>query len=72
MRELAPSGDLSTSKTYPFDFRNVEMQYDSYRGQQVRCRCVQALAPAHKRMLSRCKCACASHEGHESACHHTG
>ncbi|GFR42844.1 hypothetical protein Agub_g3802 [Astrephomene gubernaculifera] len=37
-RELSPSGDLTTSKTYPFEFRNVELQYDSYRGQQVRCR----------------------------------
>ena len=39
VRELAPGGDLSASKTFPFEFRNVELQYDSYRGQQVRCRC---------------------------------
>ncbi|KXZ45685.1 hypothetical protein GPECTOR_51g670 [Gonium pectorale] len=38
VRELAPSGDLPASRTFPFEFRNVEMQYDSYRGQQVRCR----------------------------------
>ncbi|PNW79418.1 hypothetical protein CHLRE_09g414200v5 [Chlamydomonas reinhardtii] len=38
VRELAPGGDLSASKTFPFEFRNVELQYDSYRGQQVRCR----------------------------------
>ncbi len=40
MRELAPPGDLATaaSKPLPFEFRNVEMQYDSYRGVQVRCR----------------------------------
>lgn len=38
VRELAPPGELATLKTYPFEFRNVEMQYDSYRGQQVRCR----------------------------------
>ncbi|PNG99332.1 Vacuolar protein sorting-associated protein 26, partial [Tetrabaena socialis] len=37
-RELSPSGDLSASKTFPFEFRNVELQHDSYRGQQVRCR----------------------------------
>ncbi|GIL50500.1 hypothetical protein Vafri_6639 [Volvox africanus] len=38
VRELAPGGELPTSKTFPFEFRNVELQYDSYRGSQVRCR----------------------------------
>jgi hypothetical protein len=43
VRELAPPGDLATAaqKPLPFEFRNVEMQYDSYRGTQVRCRFVQ-------------------------------
>jgi vacuolar protein sorting-associated protein 26 len=35
VRELAPPGVLSNVGTYPFEFRNVEMQYDSYRGNQV-------------------------------------
>ncbi|KAL6753618.1 vacuolar protein sorting-associated protein 26-domain-containing protein [Haematococcus lacustris] len=38
VRDLAPPGDLNSSKVFPFEFKNVEMQYDSYRGQQVRCR----------------------------------
>uniref|UniRef100_A0A7R9VN17 Vacuolar protein sorting-associated protein 26 n=1 Tax=Chlamydomonas euryale TaxID=1486919 RepID=A0A7R9VN17_9CHLO len=38
VRELAPPGTLTNVGTYPFEFRNVEMQYDSYRGNQVRCR----------------------------------
>ena len=25
----------------PFEFKNVEMEYDSYRGQQVRLRCAR-------------------------------
>lgn len=39
-RELAPPGDLASTRAFPFEFRNVEMQYDSYRGIQVRCRSV--------------------------------
>lgn len=38
VRELAPPGEMSTTKSFPFEFNNVEMQYDSYRGVQVRCR----------------------------------
>lgn len=35
VRELAPPGELSNVKTLPFEFKAVEMQYDSYRGQAV-------------------------------------
>lgn len=40
VRELAPPGDVATAAQKPltFEFRNVEMQNDSYRGLQVRCR----------------------------------
>lgn len=38
VRELAPPGEFTSTTSYPFDFKNVEMQYDSYRGLQVRCR----------------------------------
>lgn len=39
VRELAPPGEFSDNvKTFPFEFRNVELQYDSYRGPAVRCR----------------------------------
>jgi vacuolar protein sorting-associated protein 26 len=39
VRDLAPAGELTSPQTYPFEFDNVEMQYDSYRGLQVRLRC---------------------------------
>lgn len=39
VRELAPPGEFPDNvKTFPFEFRNVELQYDSYRGPAVRCR----------------------------------
>eukprot|EP00884_Botryococcus_braunii_P015314 jgi/Botrbrau1/2466/Bobra.0226s0025.1 len=38
VRELAPPGEISASTTFPFEFANVEMQYESYRGLQVRVR----------------------------------
>eukprot|EP00199_Chlamydomonas_sp_CCMP681_P000650 CAMPEP_0119107076 /NCGR_PEP_ID=MMETSP1180-20130426/7935_1 /TAXON_ID=3052 ORGANISM="Chlamydomonas cf sp, Strain CCMP681" /NCGR_SAMPLE_ID=MMETSP1180 /ASSEMBLY_ACC=CAM_ASM_000741 /LENGTH=500 /DNA_ID=CAMNT_0007092509 /DNA_START=118 /DNA_END=1620 /DNA_ORIENTATION=- len=38
VRELAPPGDLTTAKVFPFEFKDVDLQYDSYRGQAVRCR----------------------------------
>jgi hypothetical protein len=57
VRELAPPGDVATAAQKPltFEFRNVEMQNDSYRGLQVRCRC------ALLAVCSRAHCApCAS------------
>ena len=38
VRDLAPPGDLTSMQTYNFEFNEVEMQYDSYRGLQVRLR----------------------------------
>lgn len=40
VRELAPPGDVATAAQKPlqFEFRNVEMSHDSFRGLQVRCR----------------------------------
>ncbi|KAA6417127.1 MAG: subunit of retromer complex [Trebouxia sp. A1-2] len=38
VRDLAPPGDLTSLQTYSFEFNDVEMQYDSYRGLQVRLR----------------------------------
>lgn len=35
-RELAAPSDLTTAKVLPFEFKGVELQYDSYRGQAVR------------------------------------
>ncbi|GAB4813587.1 hypothetical protein N2152v2_000633 [Parachlorella kessleri] len=38
VRDLSPPGELLTQQTLPFEFNNVEMQYDSYRGLQARLR----------------------------------
>lgn len=38
VRELAPQGELTENKTYTFDFMNVEKQYESYNGINVRLR----------------------------------
>ncbi|CAK0784709.1 hypothetical protein CVIRNUC_007913 [Coccomyxa viridis] len=38
VRDLAPPGELTSPQTHPFEFANAEMQYDSYRGLQVRLR----------------------------------
>ena len=40
VRDLSPPGDLVQTEKYGFEFNDVEMQYDSYRGLQVRLRCV--------------------------------
>eukprot|EP00210_Caulerpa_lentillifera_P002142 g2056.t1 len=37
-RELKGAGELSEIETHPFEFTNVDMLYDSYRGKQARCR----------------------------------
>ncbi|CAK9686367.1 Vacuolar protein sorting-associated protein 26 family protein [Candida parapsilosis] len=36
--ELAAPGQLVHSESYPFEFRNVEKQYESYRGKNARLR----------------------------------
>lgn len=38
VRDLAPPGELFTQATFPFEFRSVEMEHESYRGMQVRLR----------------------------------
>lgn len=50
MRDLSPPGDLLTQQTLPFEFNNVEMQYDSYKGLQVG----RALAAALPDCAARC------------------
>lgn len=39
-RDLSPPGELTSQQTLPFEFNSVEMEHDSYRGLQVRLRCV--------------------------------
>ena len=36
--ELAAPAQLSHPESYPFEFKNVEKQYESYRGKNVRLR----------------------------------
>lgn len=38
VRELDVPGEVAERKTYPFEFSTVEMQYESYNGQNVRLR----------------------------------
>lgn len=38
VRELEVPGEISEPKVYPFEFANVEMQYESYNGVNVRLR----------------------------------
>jgi len=38
VRELAPPGDLTDNKVFEFEFLNVEKQYESYNGINVRLR----------------------------------
>lgn len=38
VRDVSPPGDLFSAQTFPFEFRSVEMEYESYKGTQVRLR----------------------------------
>ena len=38
VRDLAPPGELMSQQVYPFEFKSVEMEYESYRGSQVSLR----------------------------------
>lgn len=38
VRELEPPGDLSSNKTYPFEFTNVDKQFETYTGGNVKLR----------------------------------
>lgn len=57
VRELAPPGDVATAAQKPltFEFRNVEMQNDSYRGLQVRCRYLLRVTMTGKGMVTDTK-----------------
>jgi vacuolar protein sorting-associated protein 26 len=37
-QELAPAGELRQSQTFDFNFKNVEKQYESYQGINVKLR----------------------------------
>lgn len=46
--ELAAPGQLSHPETFPFEFRNVEKQYESYRGKNVSLRYYVRVVVARK------------------------
>jgi hypothetical protein len=39
-QELAAPGELRSAQTFDFEFKNVEKQYESYSGINVKLRCV--------------------------------
>ena len=44
-QELAAPGEMRAAQTFDFNFKNVEKQYESYQGINVKLRCV-AYPPA--------------------------
>ena len=40
-RELEPPGEFGNTRSYAFEFNNVEMPYESYNGVNVRLKCVR-------------------------------
>lgn len=40
VQELATPGDMKVAQTYDFEFKNVEKQYESYHGINVKLRFV--------------------------------
>jgi vacuolar protein sorting-associated protein 26 len=42
-QELAAPGEMRQAQTYEFNFKNVEKQFESYQGINVKLRCVRAL-----------------------------
>ena len=41
-QELAAPGEMRQAQTYEFNFKNVEKQYESYQGINVKLRCVRS------------------------------
>lgn len=42
-QELAAPGEMRQAQTFDFSFKNVEKQYESYQGINVKLRCVTQL-----------------------------
>lgn len=45
-QELAAPGEMRQAQTYQFNFKNVEKQYESYQGINVKLRCVRSTSRA--------------------------
>jgi hypothetical protein len=44
-QELAAPGEMRQAQTYDFNFKNVEKQFESYQGINVKLRCISFPAP---------------------------
>jgi hypothetical protein len=45
VRDLEQAGEMTQTKSYPFEFKNVEKQYESYAGINVKLRYEIAMKP---------------------------
>lgn len=54
VQELANPGELRTAQAFDFEFKNVEKQYESYHGINVKLRCGRDARLAINRMEPRC------------------
>lgn len=52
MRELEPPGEFTSTRSYAFEFNNVEMPYESYNGVNVRLKCAHRCCRCHPHGLS--------------------
>lgn len=49
MQELATPGEMRTAQSFDFEFKNVEKQYESYHGINVKLRYLAPLLFASRR-----------------------
>lgn len=50
-QELASPGELRSAQTYDFEFKNVEKQYESYNGINVKLRCAPHPANTRRKLI---------------------
>lgn len=48
MQELATPGEMRTAQSFDFEFKNVEKQYESYHGINVKLRLVTHIRALHE------------------------
>lgn len=53
-QELAAPGELRQAQTFDFLFKNVEKQFESYQGINVKLRCVYLARPGRRVTLTTC------------------
>lgn len=52
VQELANPGEMRTAQAFDFEFKNVEKQYESYHGINVKLRCVNSLSMLTPRRMA--------------------